>query len=110
MKIAKTISLFGIIAMGGIIIYAFIAGKFSSEGSILLSMPWGIVSMVDLYTGFTLFSCWIVFREKSFIRSFGWVVLMLTMGFFTASLYVFINLHKSNGDWKKFWMGNRIRV
>jgi hypothetical protein len=44
-------------------------------------MPWGIVSLVDLYTGFILFSIWIVYREQSWWRSLVWVVLMMTLGF-----------------------------
>jgi hypothetical protein len=32
---------------------------------------------------------------------------MMVLGFFTASLYTFIALQASGGDWKKFWMGNR---
>lgn len=109
MKIAKIISFLGILAMTAIIAYAFITGDFSSEGSILLSMPWGIVSLVDLYVGFTLFSAWIVFREQSVLPSVIWVILMMTLGFFTASLYTFIALQKSGGNWKKFFLGKRYR-
>ena len=65
MKIAKIIALVGLLAMTGILIYAFTIGDFFAEGAQMLAMPWGIVSLVDLYVGFTLFSCWIVFREKA---------------------------------------------
>jgi hypothetical protein len=27
------------------------------------------------------------------------------LGFFTASLYTLIALQKSEGDWRRFWMG-----
>jgi hypothetical protein len=70
-------------------------------------MPWGIVSLVDLYTGFTLFSGWIIYREKSPVAAALWVVLMMGLGFFTGSLYVLIALYTSKGDWKRFWMGHR---
>jgi hypothetical protein len=107
MKIAKLVALLGLLAMTGILVYGFAVGDFSGEGKILLSMPWGIVSMVDLYVGFTLFSGWIVYREKSLIRSAVWVILMMVLGFFAASLYVLIALQASDGDWKRFWMGRR---
>ncbi|MGC9396386.1 MAG: DUF1475 family protein [Anaerolineae bacterium] len=107
MRIAKIIALIGVATMTGIILYAFIAGNFSEEGNILLSMPWGIVSLVDLYVGFTLFSAWIVYREKSVLRSVIWVFFMMTLGFFTASLYTFIALQTSQGDWQRFWMGKK---
>ena len=107
MRIAKFVALLGLLVMTGVLIYGSTVGNFQGEGGILLSMPWGIVSLVDLYVGFTLFSCWIVYRERSFARSIVWVVLMMVLGFFTASLYVLVALQTSGGDWKRFWMGKR---
>ena len=107
MKLAKAISILGLLAMTGILIYGFTVGDFSGEGAKLLAMPWGIVSMVDLYVGFTLFSCWIVYREKAVLPSLIWVVLMMVLGFWTGALYTFIASQTSGGDWKKFWMGKR---
>ncbi len=89
MKLAKIIALAGLIAMTGILIYGFTIGDFSNEGKQLLGMPWGIVSLVDLYVGFTLFSAWIVYREKDFLPSLIWVVLMMVLGFWTGcALYL----------------------
>lgn len=107
MKIAKVIALLGLLAMTGVLIYGFTVGNFSEEGSVLLSMPWGIVSLVDLYVGFILFSGWIVYRENSLARSIVWIALMMVLGFFTASLYTLIALQTSGGDWRRFWMGKR---
>jgi hypothetical protein len=107
MKLVKAISLLGLLAMTGILIYGFAVGDFSTEGARLLSMPWGIVSMVDLYVGFILFSCWIVYREKAALPSIIWVVLMMVLGFFTGALYTFIAVQTSNGDWQKFFHGKR---
>ena len=107
MKIAKGISLLGLLAMTGILFYGFTVGDFSGEGTKLIAMPWGIVSLVDLYVGFTLFSCWIIYREKSAVRSIVWVLLMMTLGFWAGSLYTFLALHTSHGDWNHFWKGNQ---
>jgi hypothetical protein len=108
MKFAKAISLLGVLSMTGILIYGFTLGDFSGEGARLLAMPWGIVSMVDLYVGFALFSCWIVYREKAVLPSIIWVVLMMVLGFWTGALYTFIALQTSRGDWRRFWMGKRV--
>jgi len=108
MKTAKIIALAGLVAMTAILIYAFTSGDFAAEGAKLIAMPWGIVSLVDLYTGFTLFSWWIVYREKALLPSIIWVVLMMTMGFWAGSLYTFLALQSSGGDWKKFWHGKQI--
>ena len=108
MKIAKSISLAGLLAMTGILIFSFTNGDFSAEGAKLMAMPWGIVSLVDLYVGFALFSCWIVFREKALLPSVIWVILMMVLGFWAGALYAFIALQTSGGDWKLFWYGKRI--
>ena len=63
--------------------------------------------MVDLYVGFVLFSGWIVYREESTIRTVVWVILMMTLGFWAASLYTLIALQTSGGDWRRFWLGRR---
>jgi hypothetical protein len=107
MKIAKVIALLGVLAMSGILVYGFTVGNFSGEGTRLLAMPWGIVSLVDLYVGFTLFSAWIVYREKALLPSLIWVVLMMVLGFWTGALYTFIALQTSGGDWNRFWKGRR---
>ena len=70
-------------------------------------MPWGIVSLVDLYIGFILFSGWIGCREKSLARSAVWMVLMMVLCFWTASLYTLLALQASGGDWRRCWLGRR---
>lgn len=107
MTYAKLLSGAGLLAMSAALIYGFTVGDFGLDGAQILQNPWGIVSLVDLYTGFALFSGWIIFREKSFVRSLLWVVLMMVLGFFTASLYALLALYSSGGDWKTFWMGQR---
>lgn len=107
MKLAKAIALLGLLAMTAVLIYGFSAGNFTGEGSILMDMPWGIVSLVDLYVGFTLFSGWIIYREKALLPSLIWVILMMVLGFWTGALYTFLALQRSGGDWKRFWMGKR---
>ena len=105
MKTAKIISVLGMLAMTSVLIYGFTVGDFFGEGSQLFAMPWGIVSLVDLYTGFTLFSVWIIYREKSLPVAILWTIAMMTLGFFAGSLYAFVTLQSSNGDWRKFWLG-----
>ncbi len=107
MKIAKLISLLGLLAMSAVLIYAFAFGDFAAEGAWLISHPWGIVSLVDLYVGFTIFSMWIVYRERKPLVAAVWVVLMMLLGFWAGSLYTLIALQTSGNDWKRFWYGKR---
>lgn len=107
MKIAKIIAWIGLLGMTAVLLNGFVNGNFSQDGSQLLANPWGVVSLVDLYAGFALFSLWIVFREKSVWMAILWVVLMMVLGFFTGSLYVLVMLYRSKGDWLWFFLGAR---
>lgn len=107
MKIAKGLALLAFLAMTVVLVFAFTKGNFFEEGAKLLAMPWGIVSMVDLYSGFTLFSIWIVFREKSIPLSIFWVILVMLMGFWAGALYTLLAFHASSGNWDVFWYGKR---
>lgn len=107
MNVAKILTILGVLAMTAVIGYAFIAGDFAAEGAILTSLPWGIVSLVDLYVGFTLFSAWVAYREKSIPVTALWILAVMTLGAFTISLYAFLALRASQGNPQKFFMGNR---
>lgn len=107
MTVAKIVALIGLFAMTGILTYGFTVGNFTEEGSQLLKMPWGRVSLVDLYVGFILFSGWIIYREKAFLPSLIWVAMMMVLGFWAGALYAALALHKSQGNWKRFWLGKR---
>ncbi len=107
MKLAKVVAWVGLLAMTGVLVNGFVNGNFGEDGALLLANPWGIVSLVDLYAGFFLFSIWIVFREKRVGWAIFWVILMMVLGFFTGSLYTLIALYTSKGDWLAFFLGDR---
>lgn len=105
MTAAKIIAALGVLAMTAVLMFGFTVGDFGADGQKLLANPWGIVSLVDLYVGFLLFSAWIVYREDSLPLAVIWVILMMTLGFFTGALYTLIALFTSGGSWQRFFMG-----
>jgi len=107
MKSAKVIAWIGLLAMTAALLHGFINGSFSQDGAALLANPWGIVSLVDLYVGFALFSLWIAFREKHPYAAVIWILLMIVLGFFTASVYVLLALYQCKGDWLTLFLGNQ---
>lgn len=109
MSIAKIVAFVLMLVMAATLLYGFTQGDLSSDGQVMLSIPWGIVSLVDVYVGFALFSGWVIYREASFVRALVWVVLIMVLGFFIASLYALLALQTSGGDWQRFWMGDRQR-
>ena len=54
------LALIGFIIMLVSITTAFISGDFFQEGSVLLSLAWGKVSLIDVYIGFIIFCGWII--------------------------------------------------
>lgn len=107
MKVPKIITWIGLVAMTAGLINGFINGEFLEDGKELLANPWGVMSMVDLYVGFTLFSLWIFYRENNILKSIVWTFLMMTLGFFAACIYVLIALYDAKDNWDKFFKGNR---
>jgi uncharacterized protein DUF1475 len=105
MKIAKIISGIGAIAMTIALLNGFINGSFFDDGSIILNNPWGIVSLVDLYVGFIIFSMWMYFREEKKLNAILWILSVMVLGFSSVSIYVLIVLFRSNDDWLTFFLG-----
>lgn len=103
----KIISWLCLIAMTIGLVNGFINGDFFVDGGMLLSNPWGIMSLIDLYVGFTIFAMWIVFREKNISVATIWILLLMVLGFFTASLYLIKVFNQSNGRWLDFFLGDR---
>ncbi|MCK7487862.1 MAG: DUF1475 domain-containing protein [Bacillus subtilis] len=107
MKIAKIIAVLGVFAMTAALFYGFTQGNFSVDGGEILANPWGIVSLVDLYVGFTLFSLWIAFRETNILIAIVWIFFMMTLGFFTGAVYVLVALLTCKNDWATLFFGKR---
>ena len=107
MKMGKILSFIGMIAFGSYLSYGLFTKTFILEGSILISLIWGRISLADVYIMFFLFGFWIIYREKSAWRSTIWFIALMVFGAFTACLYTFIAFQVSHDNWKKFWFGRR---
>lgn len=105
MKSSKIIAWVGFFAMTIGLMNGFLNGDFFKDGGELFQNPWGVMSLIDLYVGFTLFSMWIAFRERFIPVAVAWIIGMMVLGFFTACVYVLLGLYTSKGDWLKFFLG-----
>ena len=103
MTITKIISYFITVTMTIVIIWA--QREVSILDSPIPSFPWGVVSLVDLYSGFVLFSLWIFYKEK-ILPAIVWTFFVMTLGSFTIALYVIYSINKSDGNIQKFFMGD----
>lgn len=109
MTFFKIITWLGLIAMTYGLLNGLINGNLLNDGKELLANPWGIMSMIDLYVGFALFSMWIVYREKSIIKIILLIILMMILGFFTACVYLLFALYNSKEDWDILLKGSRAK-
>jgi len=107
MKKGKIVSWLCLIAMTIGLVNGFLNGDFFVDGSKLLSNPWGVMSLIDLYVGFILFAMWIIFREQNRLAAIVWVIVLMILGFFAASLYLIIVFKQSKGNWLDFFLGAR---
>lgn len=105
MKTAKAFAVTGTLIMFLTLIYGFFMGDFFKEGSILFSMAWGKVSLIDVYIGFFLFSAWVLYREKKWTTTAMWILSIMVLGNFITCLYATIALYNSGEDFKRFWLG-----
>ena len=95
----------GLLAMSATLCYALAAGHFSTDGRRLLENPWGFATVVDVYLGFALFSCWVAWRETRVTRAVIWIVLIMLGGNLVSAIYVLIALRSSGGSITHFWHG-----
>jgi hypothetical protein len=93
--------------MSAALAWGFTTGDFWREGAILTSLPWGVISIIDVYTGGALFAGWIAYRERSVPRTALWVALIVVLGHWSTSLYVLLALASSEGGAQRFWTGER---
>jgi predicted membrane protein len=105
MKIAKAYAVTGTLIMFLTLIYGFIIGDFFKEGSILFSLAWGKVSLIDVYIGFFLFSAWVLYREEKWMAAVLWILSIMILGNFITCLYATIALYNSGENFKQFWLG-----
>ncbi len=110
MKGTRTLVTICFLTMLVALTWGFVVGEFWREGAIIVGMPWGIISIIDVYTGGALFCGWIAWRERSAARVAVWVVLIFVLGHLATSAYALLALTASRGDAERFWMGRHGRT
>ena len=105
MTTTKVIAYLITIAMVSTILWA--QNQVSLFDSILPTLPWGVVSLVDLYSGFILIGIWIIYKENS-LPAIIWIIFLIVLGNLTTAIYVIYSLNNAKGDIKKFFLGKNL--
>lgn len=95
------------VVMALALIWGVTKGDLWTEGGAILDMPWGLVSLVEIYVGMALFGCWVFWRETSLLRSATWMVAVALIGNLVSCVYVLLALRAARGDVMRFWLGAR---
>jgi hypothetical protein len=91
--------------MGASLAWGAATGDLLAEGGRLLDMPWGVVTLVEVYVGLTLFACWVFWREASRLRAGAWRLAAALGGNIVSCVYVLLALRDARGDARRFWLG-----
>ena len=105
MTITKVISYFISLAMISVILWA--QSEVSLFDSTIPSLPWGVVSLVDLYSGFIFVAIWMIYRERN-ITALFWVIFVMLLGNLTTAIYIIYCINDANKYIKKFFLGKNI--
>ena len=106
LKVAKWAGLIGAIIMASMITFSIATGNIAEEGSILLGMVWGQMSMVDLYVSFLLVYLLMFYREKTVVAKVFWLVFILVTGALATAIYVYLAASKSKNE-TEFFFGQK---
>ena len=87
MKTIRSVSTVAVVVMVVAIGWAFTAGDFAEEGSVILGLPWGVVSIIDIYVGAILILGWIRWRDGT-AAAVVWFVVLFVLGHLGSALYI----------------------
>lgn len=88
MSVVRLSGWIGIVAMAGAIVYGVVSGGFGEDFAAVWALPWGKVSLVDLFVGLFLVAVVIIWRERQVRRWLPWVVALLVLGNLTTGAYL----------------------
>ena len=81
-------------------------GDLVAESSQIWALPWGRVSLVDLYLGLAVFGGWVAVRQPNVISTLAWWVALVFLGNLAAGAYLTIAAFRSR-DLQQLLLGSR---
>lgn len=96
MKLIRLFAWISSLIMTFMIIFSLLTGNFFEQGSILMGLVWGQMSLVDLYVGFFLVYLWIYYKESKLLPKLIWAILLIVTGSLATAVYVLIESYRTN--------------
>ncbi len=85
------------LALLGLIVWAMLAypevhGDLWLQFGVVTSLPWGLVSIVDLYVGFLIFAALVLITERSWWAAALWAAPVFVLGNVWAAVWFVLRL------------------
>jgi hypothetical protein len=95
----------GAVATGlaGALVHACVEGDFLADGRAVITNPWGLATLAEVYAGLALFSGWVLWRERSAVRAGLWIAALVVVGNLAACAYVVEAWRRARGAPQRFW-------
>ena len=103
---ARILGMAVVAGMAVAIWFGLVEGDLLAEGSEIWALPWGRVSLVDLYLGLALFGGWVAVRQASMVSTLVWWVALVFLGNLAAGAYLTIAAFRSR-DLHQLLLGSR---
>ncbi|MGB0713919.1 MAG: DUF1475 family protein [Gammaproteobacteria bacterium] len=96
------------IVMGLALTYGFVEGDLDRFLA-FAAVPWGTVTLIDLYAAFSVIGAWAVARAGGAISGWLWLLGFFCGGSFVIGLYLFLAGRADRRGEREFWSGRPIR-
>lgn len=92
MKILQLLPFVAALVLAALIVWAAGAGDFMGFGAVLMSDPWGVVTLADLYIGFFLAALVIWFSHANKLVALLWILPLPVLGNVWTGIWFAIHL------------------
>jgi hypothetical protein len=80
------------VAFLGLLVWASFTGDIGQEFAVMMAMPWGQVSIADLYLGFFLYALIVFLVEEKRLVACFWALPIFVLGNVWAALWLVLRL------------------
>lgn len=105
MKTVQILTVLILVGLAAVILHALTAGGAGGFARVLLSEPWGRMTLADLTAGFVFIAMWIALREGTASRAAPWIVALFLLGNLVTGIYVLNALRHSGGEVRGLLLG-----
>jgi hypothetical protein len=101
------VAVLALVVMTAGLTYASTAGDWNRDVHSLITNPWGVATLVEIYVGLGIFAVWVCTREANSVAAVLWVSGILLTGNIGTALYLLRATWSSAGDARMFWTGKK---